>query len=165
MNIDHYCIFSLEYGKCVIIAGCTLIFWFLLTNTYRNFGIEKNLDENGMHILSTLLNTFSRLIWGIICDKFKFKIPYIIILIIQIISGCLIYFSAENLYTYFIVVCSGVISYAGQIIIFPTLIYTKFGVENSVILLGICGIFAGIASLIGPTLTYFINDLEDYLIT
>ena len=66
---------------------------------------------------------------------------------IQIICGCLIYFSAENLYTYFIVVCSGVLSYAGQIIIFPNLIYTKFGVENSVILLGICGIFAGIASL------------------
>ena len=43
--------------------------------------------------------------------------------------------------------------------------HTKFGVENSVILLGICGIFAGISSLIGPILTYFINDLEDYLIT
>ena len=77
-------ILSLEFVKCLSIAGCTLIFGFLLTNTYRNFGIEKNLDENGMHTLSklyTLLNTFSRLIWGIICDKFKFKIPYLIIYI------------------------------------------------------------------------------------
>ena len=56
-------------------------------------------------------------------------------------------------------------SYAGYIILFPNLIHTKFGVENSVILLGICGIFAGIASLIGPTLTYFINEPKDYLIT
>ena len=101
-----------------------------------------------MHTLSkvyTLLKTFSRLLWGIICDKFKFKIPYLI--------------------TYFIVVCFAVLSYAGHIILFPNLIHTKFGVENSVILLGICGIFAGISSLIGPILTYFINDLENYLIT
>ena len=121
-----------------------------------------------MHTLSkvyTLLNTFSRLIWGIICDKFKFKIPYLIIVINQIICGCLIYFSSDKLYTYFIVVCLAVLSYAGHIILFPNLIHTKFGVENSVILLGICGIFAGISSLIGPILTYFINDLEDYLIT
>ena len=99
-----------------------------------------------MHILSkvfTLLNTFSRIIWGIICDRFKFKIPYLIIIINQIICGVLIYFSSSNLYTYFIVVCLAVISYAGHIILFPNLIHTKFGVENSVILLGICGIFAG----------------------
>ena len=43
-------ILSLEFVKCLSIAGCTLIFGFLINNTYRNFGIEKNLDENGMLI-------------------------------------------------------------------------------------------------------------------
>ena len=79
-----------------------------------------------MHILSkiyTLLNTFSRLIWGIICYKFKFKIPYLIIIINQIICGCLIYFSSEKLFTYCIVVCLAVLSYAGHIILFPNLIF------------------------------------------
>ena len=47
---------------------------------------------------------------------------------------------------------------------FPNLIHNKFGVENAVVLLGICGIFSGISALIGPILTYFIKDLEDYLI-
>jgi len=161
-------ILSLEFVKCLSIAGCTLIFGFLLANTYRDFGVEKELDENGMHTLSkvyTLLNTFSRLLWGVICDKFKFKIPYLIIVINQIVCGALIYFSASNIYTYYIVVCFAVLSYAGHIILFPNLIYTKFGVENSVILLGICGIFAGIAVLVGPVLTTFVNSLEDYLIT
>ena len=161
-------IFSLEFVKCLSITGCTQIFGYLLTNTYRNFGIEKKLDENGMHILSkvfTLLNTFSRIIWGIICDKFKFRIPYLIVIINQIICGCLIYFSAEKLLTFFIVVCFGVLSYSGHIILYPSLIHSKFGVENSVILLGICGIFVGIAALIGPLLTFFVKELEDYLIT
>ena len=161
-------ILSLEFAKCLSIAGCTLIFGLLLTNTYRNFGIEKNLDENGMHTLSkvfTLLNTFSRIIWGIICNKFKFKKPYIIIMINQIICGSVIYFAAEKLYTYFIVVCLGVLSFSGHVIFFPNLIHSKFGVENSVVLLGISGLFVGISGLIGPLLTYFINDLKDYLIT
>ena len=161
-------ILSLEFAKCLAIAGCTQIFGYLLTNTYRNFGIEKKLDENGMHILSkvfTLLNTFGRIIWGIICNKFKFKIPYLIIIINQIICGCSIYFSAAKIYTFFIVACFGVLSYSGHIVLFPSLIHSKFGVENSVILLGISGIFSGIAALIGPLLTYFVKDLEDYLIT
>ena len=121
-----------------------------------------------MHTLSkafTLLNTFSRLVWGVICNRYKFKIPYLVIVINQIICGCLIYFSAERLVTYFIIVCLGVLSYAGHIILFPNLIHSKFGVENSVILLGISGVFSGVSALIGPILTYFIKDLEDYLIT
>ena len=161
-------IFSLEFVKCLSITGCTFIFGYLLTITYRNFGIEKKLDENGMHILSkvfTLLNTFGRIIWGIICNKFKFRIPYLIIIINQIICGSLIYLSAEKIYTFFIVACLGVLSYSGHIVLFPSLIHSKFGVENSVILLGISGIFSGIAALIGPFLTYFIKDLDDYLIT
>ena len=114
-------IFSLEFVKCLAIAGCTQIFGYLLTNTYRNFGIEKKLDENGMHILSkvfTLLNTFGRIIWGIICNKFKFRIPYLIIIINQIICGSLIYLSAEKIYTFFIVACLGVLNYSGILFYF-----------------------------------------------
>ena len=158
---------QLDFFKCLSIAGCTLIFGFLLSNTYRNFGTRKNLGDKGMQILSkifTLLNTFSRLLWGVIYDKFGFKIPYIIICINQIVCGVLIYFSSKNIYTYIIVVCFGVLSYAGHIILFPNLIHHKFGVENSVIILGICGIFAGISCIFGPILTFFIiKKDEDYL--
>ena len=158
-------IFSLELSKCLAINACTLTFGFLLSNTYRSFGIESNLDEGGMHALSkvfTAINTVSRILWGLICQKFKFKKPYYVIVLTQIAVGSSLYYSAKNLYIYFIVVCLGALSYSGHIVFFPNLIYNKFGVDNSVILLGICGIFSGIAVLIGPILTYFVNDLEDY---
>ena len=64
-----------------------------------------------MHILSKIY-------------KFKFKIPYLIIIINQIICSCLIYFSSEILFTNCIVVCLAVLSYAGHIILFPNLIHT-----------------------------------------
>ena len=155
---------STEFFKCLIVAGCTLFYGFLLSNTYRNFGIEKNLSDSGMQILSkafTLINTFSRLLWGFICDKFGFKIPYIIVCINQIISGSLIYFASSNLYFYFTVVCLGVLSYAGHIVLYPNLVHIKFGVNNSVIILGIFGIFAGIVSILGPILTLFILKKDD----
>lgn len=62
-------------------------------------------------------------------------------------------------------VCFGVLSYAGHIILFPNLIHHKFGVDNSVVILGICGIFGGISALIGPVLTDIIENDEDYLKT
>ena len=110
------------------------------------------------------VNTFSRIIWGIICHKFKFKKPYLVIISAQIAVGCFLYFSAYKLYTYFIVVCLGALCYAGHIVFLPSLIHVKFDVENSVILMGIGGIVSGIAALIGPIMTLFIKELKDYLI-
>jgi len=173
-------ILSLDFFLCLTIASCTLIFGFLLTNTYRSFGetsfIKKDQkkEENeyfkgclqSLSKVFTLLNTFSRLVWGYLSDKIRFKILYIIVCINQLACGALIYFSSSNIVTYFIVVNLGVLSFSGHVILFPTLIHTKFGVENSVYLLGICGIFVGTAALVGPVITIFVlndNNREKYL--
>ena len=156
-------IFSLDFALCLTLAFCTLIFGFLLTNTYRVFGSRKKLNDSALKALSlvfTLLNTFTRLLWGIIYDKFGFKIPYIIVCINQIICGILIYPSSRYISTYFIVACFGVLSFSGHVVLFPNLVQNKFGVENSVNLLGICGIFVGISSMVGPTI---ISNTEDFL--
>ena len=160
-------ILSLDFFLCLTVAGCTLIYGFLLSNTYRNFGsVSLPYYETALKYLSkafTLLNTFSRLVWGFIFDKTGFKILYIIVCLNQLICGGLMYTSSGNIVTYFIVVCFGVLSYAGHIILFPNLIHHKFGVDNSVVILGICGIFAGISAIIGPILTKNISNNEDYL--
>ena len=162
-------IFSIQFLFSFIIIGCTLLFGFLLTNTYRAFGLSMELDEFGIQSLSkvfTLLNTFSRIIWGIIYDKFGFKYPYIIVCINQIICSSLIYISSKNIYTFFIVCCFGVLSFSGHIILFPNLITKKFGIDNLVILMGICGLIAGFTCLLGPILTsQIIKNNKDYLKT
>jgi MFS family permease len=161
---------SLDFFLCLAVAGCTLIYGFLLTNTYRNFGsIKLKGYEAALQYLSkafTLLNTFSRLVWGFIFDKIGFKILYIIACVNQLVCGGFIYMASNNIVTYFIVVCFGVLSYAGHIILFPNLIHHKFGVDNSVVILGICGIFGGISALIGPILTQSVGKdgkVENYL--
>ena len=165
---------SKDFLLCLIIASCTLTFGFLLNNTYRTFGhtvfidhgkegkgaSDDDLKKNEEHLKTlskvfTLLNTFSRLIWGFISDHVRFKILYLIVCVNQILCGALIYLSTNTMLTYFIVVNFGVLSYSGHIVLFPNLIHIKFGVEKSVNLLGICGIFSGIAALIGPSHNIF----------
>ena len=172
-------ILSKDFALCLIMSLFTLIFGFLLTNTYRSFGEisfinNKNpADQNEKMIKNlkalskvfTLLNTFGRILWGFIADRVRFKILYPIICIVQIICGATIYFSAGNIVAYFIVTNVGILSFAGHIVLFPNLIHTKFGVDKSVYLLGICGIFIGIAAIIGPILSIFIlKQKKDYLI-
>ena len=174
-------ILSKDFLLCLAIDSCTLIFGYLLTNTYRTFGEisfinenEKSSEEekakmkNYLKILSkvfTLLNTFSRILWGFITDRFKFKTIYPIVCVLQIICAASIYFSTGHIIAYFIVANLGALSFSGHIILFPNLIHSKFGVDKSVYLLGICGIFSGIAALIGPILTLFVlKEKKDYLI-
>ena len=99
------CLFSAQFLLCFTMVGCTLLFGFLLTNTYRPFGVSMHLNELGIQTLSkayTLLNTFSRILWGLLYDKFCFKYPYRFVCINQIVCSSLIYLSASNIYTYFI---------------------------------------------------------------
>jgi len=163
------CLFSTQFLLCFTMVGCTLLFGFLLTNTYRPFGISMHLNELGIQSLSkvyTLLNTFSRILWGLLYDKFGFKYPYLFVCINQIVCSSLIYFSANNIYTYFICCCFGVLSFSGHMILFPNLVNKKFGIDNSVTLLGVCGLLGGTTCLLGPVLTSsIIKDNSDYLKT
>ncbi len=162
------CLCSKQVLICLITVGCTTIFGFLLTNTYRNFGKIKINEEKPLKYLSkfyTLINTFGRILWGIILDKFGFTIPYFIVCLIQIICSACFYISANATYTYFLVCCFGAFSFAGHVTLFPNAINKKFGVENSVVLLGICGIFTAISCLLGPILTkVIIKEVSDYMI-
>jgi hypothetical protein len=150
-------------------VGCSLLFGFLLTNTYRPLGVSMHLDELGIQTLSkvySLLNTFSRLLWGFLYDKFGFKYPYRFVCINQIICSSLIYLSASSIYTYFVCCCFGVLSFSGHIILFPNLVTKKFGIDNSVALLGVCGLLGGTTCLLGPVLTSsIIKNNSDYLKT
>jgi OFA family oxalate/formate antiporter-like MFS transporter len=162
------CIFSKEFLLCLIIVPCTTLFGNALPNLYRTFGSIKFKEEYYLQILSkcfTLLNTIARIIWGWILDKYGFTIPYFIVCINQIICSGFFYHASSSLITYYLVCCFGVLSYAGHFILFPNLINKKFGVDNSVILLGICGFLIAFTSILGPILIKIIvKNKEDYFI-
>ena len=77
-----------------------------------------------------------------------------------------IYLSASSIYTYFVCCCFGVLSFSGHIILFPNLVTKKFGIDNSVALLGVCGLLGGTTCLLGPVLTSsIIKNNSDYFKT
>lgn len=139
----------------------------MVTNSYRTFGSEREIDENFLQILSKVyaaLNGAFRVGWGFLFDKFNFFHLYIILFSNQILVSGSYYFSALNQYTFFTTTSLAVISLAGHATIFPPIIGKLFGLNNSVSLLGVSGFFNGLSSLLGPILEkLLIGKTNDYI--
>ena len=97
----------------------------MVTNSYRTFGSEREIDENLLQILSKVyaaLNGAFRVGWGFLFDKFNFFHLYIILFSNQILVSGSYYFSALTQYTFFTTTSLAVISLAGHTTFFPPLL-------------------------------------------
>ena len=143
-----------------LVAAFIQFFNFFMSNTYRKFGHEKNLDEHYLQILSKVylvINIISRPLWGIIYDKLSFFIPYISLCINEIICSGFYYLSSKNIITFYLVNCFGVLSFSGHFVVFTPLVAKKFGMKYAQTLFGIIGTFNGITALLGPTILKIFN--------
>lgn len=145
-----------------------IVFCILLTNTNRAFGNLNGLDQGGLQIMSVILaflNGVCRFGWGLLIDKFRFRVLMGIILFIQLAISISVYFSAQNLYAYIILNCLIGLCTAGVFTILPPTFNRIFGVKLGAKIYSYGGIFIGLASLLGPILTRFlIKDSTSYLI-
>lgn len=145
-----------------------IVFCILLTNTNRAFGNLNGLDQGGLQIMSVILaflNGVCRFGWGLLIDKFRFRVLMGVILFIQLAISISVYFSAKNLYAYIILNCLIGLCTAGVFTILPPTFNRIFGVKLGAKIYSYGGIFIGFASLLGPILTRFlIKDSTSYLI-
>ena len=157
---------SIQVYQLIIMNICTFVFCYTVANTNRTFGQLHQIDES---LLGNLANIYaivsgcSRLIWGILFDKFGFKKLYILLLLVEIIDSATIYFSVSNPYLYCFQVCLGAFILAGNVsLIIP--IYPKvFGLKYSTVIYGIATFFLSFGSMISPTLTkILVKEKEDY---
>ena len=153
-------LFSSQLLLMCLVAAFIQFFNFFMSNTYRKFGHEKQLDEHYLQILSKvylIINIISRPLWGIIYDKLSFFIPYISLCINEIICSGFYYLAANNIITFYLVNCFGVLSFSGHFVVFTPLVAKKFGMKYAQTLFGIIGTFNGITALLGPTILKIFN--------
>ena len=152
----------------IYIYNIYIVFGFVVTNVNRSFGSDNRINESLLQTLSKLysiLNACARITWGFILDKYSLFYPYLILCSVQIACSASYYFSARNGITFLIATLVAVLGYAGQATMFPPFVGKIFGMNNSVTMLGILGIFNGVSSLLGPIIqTFIISDVTDYLI-
>ena len=137
----------------------TLYFCYMATNTNRAFGQMNMLDEGILSAaskMSSLLNGGSRLMWGFLFDKFGFKKPFMVLVIIEIVVSGMFYFVGTNTVLYFLMVSLTALILAG-VICLTTPLYPKiFGLKNGPFVNGICIALYGFSCLLGPIVAKFI---------
>ena len=104
----------------------------MIMNTNKSFGMLSGFTDqilNPMEIFFPGFNALSRLFWGIMMDYVRFKTLYITLLILEIISSSIVYFSVQNIYFYFAINMIAAICYGGQMCLYPTLISNIFGIK------------------------------------
>ena len=145
-----------------------LVLCFLITNTYRPLGNKKNVGQNALFIIGILfglINGGTRFIWGILMDKFNFKILMLIISFIEFGVCGTIYISASNPYFFVIENVLVACCLSGTFTTITPLFSKVFGDKNGAEMFGLTGFFIGLASFAGSFLTkFYIKEESDYFV-
>ena len=128
---------------------------FLIPNCSRDFGNRNNISQTYLYItgfLFSIVNGFSRFIWGIFMDKFGFKKLMFIITIIEIIVGSSLYFIIEFGILFIIELILVSLCIGGTFTILTPIFIQIFGLYVGPELYGLTGISIGISNISGPLL-------------
>ena len=159
---------SFKFHMCNLMSVGTLFFGYFSTNTCRSFGSLNKINETYLQTMSkvcSFLNGLFRIAWGFVFDCLGFKIPYLIVVINQIVVSSSFYFSARNEYLYFAANLLENVTFSGHGTIAPPLVTQIFGMKNAIILIGITGYYIGSCGFVGALIAKFIiKKPEDYLI-
>ena len=151
-----------------ILLFINLVLCFLITNTYRKLGNDKKVGQDALFIIGILfglINGGTRFIWGILMDKFNFKILMFIISIIEFGVCGTIYISASNPYFFVIENVLVACCLSGTFTTITPLFNKVFGDKNGAEMFGLTGFSIGLASFGGSFLTkLYIKDESDYFI-
>ena len=159
---------SFKFHMFNLMSVGTLFFGYFSTSTCRSFGSLNKINETYLQTMSkvcSFLNGLFRIAWGFVFDCLGFKIPYLIVVINQIVVSSSFYFSAKNKYLYFAANLLENVTFSGHGTITPPLVTQIFGMKNAIILIGITGYYIGSCGFVGALIAKFIiKKPEDYLI-
>ena len=136
----------------------------MVSNSYRAFGNKKDVPQDYLFVLGWLfglVNGSTRFIWGLLMDKFGFKILMFIISIIEMGIAGSVYFIVEYHIIYVIEVSLIACCLSGTFTTITPLFNKVFGKENGAEMYGLTGFSIGIASFCGPILIKIIIPKSD----
>jgi nitrate/nitrite transporter NarK len=84
-----------KYWHMYVMAYFSCFYGFYMASTYKNLGIDFGIDDLTLTIagsVGSFFNGASRFGWGILADKYGFKLIYGALLVIQIIFSATVYF-------------------------------------------------------------------------
>ena len=145
-----------------VICFCVPFFLYLLTNTNRAFGNSCDISQLALQLMAVLfgvINGATRFVWGLLMDKYNFKILMYIIMTLEIIISFTVYYTKINDILFVVVNLLSAVSLSGFFTTITPTFNKVFGFKNGAKIYGLTGILIGVASFLGPVLTkIFIKD-------
>ncbi|TGZ55977.1 hypothetical protein CRM22_010236 [Opisthorchis felineus] len=143
----------------------------VITDTYTYFGQKYISDDRFIYfvmVISIILNSLGRILWGVLVDKLSFKVPLCIMLFFS--TTLLATFSHLSYATglslkilYTIWVCLVFIFLGGFFTIMPMAVSTIFGQANMAVNYGIIFSAQTFASILSGLITTFVSDSISYV--
>ena len=139
---------------------------FTIINTYRSFAQQCFMDEYLLSILTktySILNGLSRLIWGILFDKFSFKCLYGICIITQIFVGSFLFYSVKFPFVFFFLLCFQSIIISGKISLNVTMFIKVYGIKYFGFIYTVFTAIGSFTHLLGPfIIKIIVKNTDDY---
>ena len=162
---------SIPFLYILIMPLLTSSYGFFTVNAIKIFGKEFHIDDSTLTLASSLAgfgNGASRIVWGMLLDKWKFKKTYYFVCFSQIVLSSTIYFTPSiNEYVYVLYCLLSLCTEGSHFAIFPLVTRHVFGAKNSIEIYGLVYIAFTGGAFIGPILTNYLvkgNDKIYYLV-
>ena len=126
---------------------------FTIASTYRSFAQQCFVDEHLLSILTktySILSGLSRLIWGILFDKFSFKCLYSICIITQTIVDSVLFYSVNYPYIFFFLLCFQGVVISGKISLNMTMFIKVYGIKYFGFIYSVFTAIGSFTHLLGP---------------
>lgn len=140
---------------------------FFILFSKDDFAIKKNISQKAIFIIklsSGILISLSNLIFGLIMDKYGFKLLMYIITSLEILISASLYFAVIHDYIYILFISLVLVCIGGTFSILAPEFIKIFGIYGPEVY-GLTGICIGLANFIGPLLCkFFLKKEKNYLL-
>jgi MFS family permease len=144
---------------------CSIFTFLYLTNVYKTMGIKLGgLDDFSLTIIGALgglANGSSRIVWGLLMDKYEFKTLYAIVLFVQMIVALSITTVVSNVVLYGVWVFIAYCCLGAHFVLFPTVILKVFGNRSGVQLASMVYFVMGISALLSVLIQFLYSSRQD----
>jgi MFS family permease len=157
-------LYSIRFWHHSIMLFNGLFFGVYMVSVYKDIGLNKgSIGDRELTIagaVGSFVNGSSRILWASLYDKFGFRIIYMIILVIQLISAVSLYSARFNFVAYSILLWLAFLCEGGHFSLFPPSAVKLYGIEEGGKIFTISFFAVPLSSFLGFTLAHFIPGID-----
>lgn len=145
---------------------CSTAAGYYIIGAYKNFGQETIHDDQFLTVVGSIGSVFNgcfRYAWAHAMEMYNFKIVYLILCGIQVVTMSTLYFVADVEALFFIWICAINCTEGGNFSLFPSILTKLYGKKRGAELYGVLFLCLAFSSITGFLLELYLLKYVGYL--